>query len=113
MSTINFRQATAQADAILSKDKKKLTWSLLPFDQMPKDIAALAVAAVEAEIGARSAKAALQAALDDKVEAPSGKRLVVTLGRDVGPNTSGVFTAWADASASATRVITFDQFIRG
>ena len=113
MSTINFRQATAQADSILKADKAKLQWAKLPLADMPKDIQALAIAAIEAELTAKSAKAALQSALDDKVDAPAGKRLVVTLGRDVSAATDSVLVAWAAASQGQTRVITFDQFIKG
>ncbi len=112
-SPISFRQATSQADTILKQDKAKLQWAKLPLYDLPKDGQAIAAAAIEAEIAAREAKALLQAFLDDKVEAPQGKRLVVTLGRDVGPNTDSVLVAWANATSSGTRVITFDQFIRG
>ena len=108
-----FKSAEKSANEMLRADKTKLTWAKLPFDDMPKDIAKLAMSAVAAEINARSAKAELQSALDEKVEAPSGKRLVVTLGRDVGPNTDGVLVAWASASAGGAKVITFDQFIKG
>ena len=110
---VTFRQATVAANEMLRNDKAKLQWAKLPFADMPKDIQTLAIEAVEAEIAAREAKAALQQALDDKVEAPTGKRLVVTLGRDVGPNTDSVLVAWAAASAGSTRVITFDQFTKG
>jgi len=113
MATINFKSTTAQADAILRADKAKLQWSKLPLDDMPDDLQSLAIAALEAEIAARKAKAELQSALDDKVDAPSGKRLVVTLGRDVGPNTDGVLVAWAPLGAGGTKVISFDQFVKG
>ena len=111
--TINFKSATSQANDILKADKAKLQWKMLPFSDMPRDIQAMAVSAVEAAIAARDAKAALQAALDDKVEAPSGKRLIVTLGRDVGPNTDGVLYAWTTASTSGTKVVSFNEFVKG
>jgi len=112
--TIAFKsQTSAAADAILRADKAKLSWAKLPFADMPRDLQQLAMAAVEAEINARQVKAALQQALDDKVDAPSGKRLVVTLGRDVGPNTDGVLVAWAAATSGGTKVISFNQFIAG
>lgn len=112
MASINFRTEQA-ANSILKADKAKLQWSKLPFSDMPKDMQAVAIKAVEAELEAKAAKAALQAMLDDKVEAPSGKRLVVTLGRDVSPATDGVLVAWAAASAGGTKTISFDQFIKG
>ena len=80
---------------------------------MPADIQSLAIAAVEAELIAKSAKSALQSALDDKVNAPSGKRLIVTLGRDVSEHTDSVLVAWASALSPSTRVISFDQFTKG
>jgi hypothetical protein len=112
MTSINFRTEQA-ANQILKADKAKLVWSKLPFSDMPRDMQAVAIKAVEAELDAKAAKAALQAMLDDKVEAPAGKRLVVTLGRDVSASTDGVLVAWATASAGGTKVITFDQFIKG
>jgi hypothetical protein len=111
--TINFKQATSQANDILKADKARLQWAKLPFSDMPKDLQQLAMDAVEAEITARTAKAALQSALDDKVDAPSGKRLVVTLGRDVSPSTDSVLVAWAAATSGGTKVISFNQFIAG
>jgi hypothetical protein len=110
--TINFKSAETQANAILRADRAKLTWAKMPFADMPKDIQSLAITAVEAELVARSAKAALQSALDDKVVAPTGKRLIVTLGRDVSVNTDSVLVAWANASAPSTRTMTFDQFLK-
>ena len=111
--SISFKQAEQSANAILRNDKAKLTWSRLPLVDMPKDIQALAVQALDAEIAARETKAMLQSALDDKVEALTGKRLIVTLGRDVGSNTDSVLVAWAQASTGATKVISFDQFTKG
>ena len=117
MTTVQFRQATQAADQILkadkAKEKEKLQWAKMPIADMPNDIQALAANAIEAEIFARAAMATLQAALDDKVIAPSGKRLVVTLGRQVSASTDSVLVAWAPQAASGTRVISFDQFIKG
>lgn len=110
---VQFRQATADANAMLRNDKAKLTWAKLPFADMPRDIQSLAIAATEAELAAREAKAALQSALDDKVQSPPGKRLIVTLGRDVSPSTDSVLVAWANATSQGTKVITFDQFTKG
>ncbi len=111
--TITFKQAEQAATNILRNDRVKLTWAKMPFSEMPNDIMQLALAAVHAEINSRQCKAALQSALDDKVVAPSGKRLIVTLGRDVGPNTDSVLVAWASALSPSTKVISFDQFIKG
>lgn len=108
---ITFRGASQAADAILKADKAKLTWAKMSFADMPSDIQALACTAVETEMASREAKAALQAALDDKVEAPTGKRLIVTLGRDVSPSTDSVLVAWANASSNGTKSITFADFI--
>ena len=111
---VTFRQQlNAEANTLLRADAKaKLEWSKLPIADMPRDIQALAAAAIDAEISARNAKAALQSALDDKVQAPSGKRLIVALGRDVSPVTDSVLVAWANASSGGTRIISFDQFTR-
>lgn len=109
-STINFKSASAAADAILKADKAKLEWRKLPFVEMPQDLQALAIVACNAAIAAREARDALQSALDDKVEAPPGKRLVVTLGRDVGPSTDSVLVAWASAGAGTTKTISFADF---
>ena len=111
--SISFKAAETAATNILRADKAKLAWSKLPFSDMPKDIQLLAIAAVEAELTAKAAKSALQSALDDKVNAPSGKRLIVTLGRDVTEHTDSVLVAWANANAPSTRVISFDQFTKG
>ena len=115
--SIAFKAATVAANTILANDKKanagKLEWKAMPFSSMPDDIRALAIAALTAQHTANEAKAALQQALDDKVEAPSGKRLIVTLGRRIDENTDGVLVAWAAASAGGTQRITFDQFIKG
>ena len=113
MSAISFKAATAQADAILKQDRAKLEWSKLPLAQLPSDLQALAIAALNAQLAANEAIAALQSGLDDKVEAKPGKRLIVTLGRRIGPETDSVLTAWANATSSGTRVISFDQFIKG
>lgn len=115
--SIAFKAATTAANTILANDKrdnaKKLDWKAMSFASMPDDIKTLAVAALQAQYAANEAKAALQQALDDKVEAPSGKRLIVTLGRRIDENTDGVLVAWATASAGGTQRITFDQFIKG
>lgn len=112
-TAINFRQQTeATASAMLRQDKAKPQWAKLLFDDMPKDICELALAAVHAEINARDCKATLQAALDDKVQQRPGQRLIVALGRDVGPNTDSVLTAWVSASTSQTRTISFSDFIK-
>ena len=66
-----FKNAESAANQMLKADKAKLQWAKMPFTDLPRDGQALAMAAVEAEINARSAKASLQAWLDDKVEAPS------------------------------------------
>jgi hypothetical protein len=111
--SISFKQAETAATNILRNDKAKLAWAKLPFADMPTDIQRLAISAVEAELLAKSAKSALQSALDDKVNAPSGKRLIVTLGRDVSEHTDSVLVAWANANAPSTKVISFDQFTKG
>ena len=112
-SPVTFKSATQAADAILKADKAKLQWAKLPIDDLPDDIQALAIAAINAEIAARAAKSALQSALDDKVNAPVGKRLVVTLGRDVSASTDYVLYAWAPQGSPSTRVVSFEQFVRG
>ena len=109
---ITFRQAAqAAGDTLLNRDKAKLQWSKMNFDDMPPDIQALAVKALNASVLARLAKDNLQVALDDKVEAPSGKRLIVTLGRDVSSSTDSVLVAWANATSSGTKSISFAEFI--
>ena len=114
MTNVSFRSdVTKAADSILKADKAKLQWSKLPIADLPRDLQALAAELIDAECAARAAKAALQAALDDKVEAPAGKRLVVTLGRDVSPATDSLLVAWTAASAGSTRVISFAQFVKG
>lgn len=114
MSTpVTFKTATAAADAILRQDRIKLQWAKLLLADLPKDIQLLAIEAINAEIAARAAKDALQSALDDKVNAPSGKRLIVTLGRAVDANTDSILYAWGTASAGSTRIVSFDQFTKG
>jgi hypothetical protein len=111
-SPITFRQSTTQAaDAILKSDKAKLQWAKMPIDDLPNDIQALAAEAIQNEIATREAKLRLQAALDDKVEAPTGKRLIVTLGRDVSDSTDSILVAWANASSSGTKTISFADFV--
>jgi hypothetical protein len=114
MTSINFKTEQA-ANSILKADRQntKLEWSKLPLAQLPKDLQALAIAALNAQLAANEAMSALQAGLDDKVESPAGKRLIVTLGRRIDSSTDAVLVAWANASASGTRTITFDQFIKG
>ena len=58
--SITFKAAEQSANAILRADRSKLVWSKLPFSDMPRDIQQLAIAAVEAELVAKDAKAALQ-----------------------------------------------------
>lgn len=111
--SITFKQASQAADAILKSDKAKLQWAKLPLADMPQDIRALAIETIGAEIKAKQAREALQSALDDKVDAPRGKRLVVTLGRQVSSETDSVLVAWADEAKGQTRVISFDQFVKG
>ena len=114
-SPITFRNPAATADAILKADRKerdKLQWSKLPFADLPSDLQRLAALAVQARVTADATMADLQFALDDKVEAPTGKRLVVTLGRDAGPNTDSVLVAWASASSGGTKTISFAQFTK-
>ena len=112
-SPITFKSATQAADAILKADKAKLQWAKLPIDSLPQAIQQQAVDAINAAIAARNAKDALQTMLDNSVDAPSGKRLVVTLGRDVSPSTDHVLYAWASAGSPSTRVVSFEQFVRG
>lgn len=112
MTAIQFKAEQA-ANAILKADKAKLAWFKMPLASLPSDIQALAIAALNAEIAAKETKAALQSALDDKAEQKPGKRLVVTLGRDVGPNTDSILCAWADEAKGQTRVVSFDQFVKG
>ena len=109
-----FKNASAQADTILPRPTRpSCNGRKMPFTTCH----AMGKPAQSPLLRRRStparAKAALQAWLDDKVEAPSGKRLVVTLGRDVGPATDGVLVAWAAATSGGTKVISFDQFIKG
>jgi hypothetical protein len=111
-TAINFRTEQA-ATSILKADKAKLDWNKLPLAQLPKDLQALAIAALNAQLAANEAIASLQSGLDDKVEGPAGKRLVVTLGRRIDASTDAVLVAWANASAGGTRTITFDQFVSG
>ena len=114
-TTVQFRQATQAADEILKADKakEKLQWARLTVASMPKDIQRLALEYIGAELAAKAMKAQLQAALDDKVDAPSGKRLLVTAGRDIGPDTDFVLVAWAKATSGQTKVLSFDQFVKG
>jgi len=109
---ITFRKATADADAILRADRAKLDWNKLPFADMPSDIQHIAIKALSAELAAREALAMLQAALDDKVEAPIGKRLLVTFGRNVTRATDSVLFAWSSLSTSTTKTVTFAQFTK-
>lgn len=110
---VQFKAATTAANEILRADRAKLQWSKLPISDMPEDIQALAYEALQAELNAQRAKSALQAALDDKVQAPAGKRLVVTLGRQVSESTDSVLVAWAAAAVGSTRTISFNEFVRG
>lgn len=112
MASINFKSEAA-ANTILRNDKAKLDWSKLPLTQLPKDLQALAISALNAQLAANEAIALLQSGLDDKVEGPAGKRLIVTLGRRIDSSTDAVLVAWANASSSGTRTITFDQFVKG
>ena len=111
-TAINFRTEQA-ATSILKANKDKLDWNKLPLAQLPKDLQALAISALNAQLAANEAIAALQSGLDDKVEGPAGKRLIVTLGRRIDTTTDAVLVAWANASAGGTRTITFDQFVSG
>lgn len=111
--SVQFKSTEAAANAILRNDRVKLQWNKLAIASLPRDIQSLAIDAINAEIAAKAAKEALQSALDDKVVAPSGKRLIVALGRDVGPNTDSLLYAWADQAKGTTRTVTFDQFIKG
>lgn len=114
MTSPTFKSTTEQANAILAKDKPKLLWTKLPIDSLPEDIQAMAIEAINAEIASIAAKATLQSALNDKVVEKPGKRLIVDLGRNVSSATDFVLYAWADANAgSQTRVVSFDQFIKG
>lgn len=111
--SLTFKQAETQANAILRNDKAKLQWAKLTVSDMPADIQQLAKAAVVAELAAAARKAELQEALNEKVEAPRGKRLIVTLGRQVSLEQDHILYAWGDVSASSTRVVSFDQFVKG
>ena len=90
MSAISFKAASAQADAILKSDKAArpdLKWSKMLLSTLPADLQALAVKALNAQLEANEAKDALQSGLDDKVDSPAGKRLIVTLGRRITSDT--------------------------
>ena len=110
-----FRKATEdQATAILKgKGKDVVTWSLIPIDSFPTDIEEAIGDWIQAELTVKAHKARVQAMIDDKCEAPSGKRLIVTLGRDVSASTSAILYAWADAAKGGARMSSFDALVKG
>lgn len=108
-TAINFKAEQA-ANTILRQDKAKLDWAKLPLAELPKDLQSLAIDALNAQLAANTAIAALQSGLDDKVDGPAGKRLIVTLGRRIDASTDAVLVAWANASAGGTKTLTFAQF---
>lgn len=113
---IQYRKPTLEqaASSLLAQDKKKILWRKMPFASLPDDLAAMAQDYLDAELLASSAKARLQSAFDDKVEAPPGKRLIVTLGRALTESTNELLVAWVEARASSTTAsTTFDQFVTG
>ncbi len=113
MTALQFRTEQA-ATSILRKDKAKITWSILDVATCPKDIMALADEMQQTDLAYRQVKAALESALADKAVIPTGKRLIVTTGRQSDPSAAApILFALADAStASATRVVSFDQFTK-
>ena len=110
-----FRKATEdQATALLKgKGKDAVTWSLIPIDSFPSDIEEAIGNWIEAELAVKAHKAKVQAMIDDKCEAPAGKRLIVTLGRDVSQSTSSILYAWADAAKGGARISSFDALVKG
>ena len=112
-TALQFRTEQA-ATQMLRKDKAKLDWAILDVSTCPGDIAAMADEMAQADLAYRQAKARLEAALADKAVIPTGKRLVVTTGRQPDPSAMApILFALADgSSAKSTRVVSFDQFIK-
>lgn len=112
-TALQFRTEQA-ATAMLRKDKAKVQWAILDTATCPKDIAALADNMQAADLAYRQSKAALEAALADKAVVPSGKRLIVTTGRQpLGDSVAPILYALVDGpSGRTTPVVSFDQFIK-
>lgn len=113
MTNLQFRTEAA-ATQILRNDKRKVEWNILDTSTCPKDIAAIADEMQQLDLAYRTAKAALEATLSDKAVVPTGKRLIVTTGRTQGADVAPILYAFVDgSSAKSTRVVSFDQFIKG
>lgn len=112
-TALQFRTEQA-ANSILKADKKKLDWAILDLNSCPKDIAEQAVAMQNYDMLYRQTKAIVEAMLGDKAVIPTGKRLIVTVGRGTDPaSPAPVMYALADGgSARSTPVVSFDQFIK-
>jgi hypothetical protein len=103
-----------QADAILANAKRKVDWARLDISSMPPDVAALATGYLEAEQVLRQMKDQLAATLNDKIDLPSGKRLILGATREASPDAmASLLYAFVDGSTrTGLRTVTFDQFIK-
>jgi len=111
-TALQFRTEQA-ATQMLKANRTKPDWAILDAATCPRDIAALADQMQQADLAYRQAKVELEAALTDKAVIPTGKRLIVTTGRATGADSAPILFALVDgATATRTRVVSFDQFIK-
>lgn len=114
-TNLQFRTEQA-ATQMLRNDKAraKPEWAILATETCPIDIKKLAGDMMNLDLAYRQAKSDLEAALTDKAIIPPGKRLIVTTGRSADLNSPApiLFALVDGASASRTRVVSFDQFIK-
>ena len=120
MSTItvpSFRKAAeATATKIIDEankaEKKQSKWALMPIADFPDDIQAIVRDWIAVELQMKAYREQALAEINDKCD-DTGKRLVLTLGREVSPNMTHVLYMWDDKPRGGARLSSWADLVAG